>query len=78
MHGLGDDEGGEVAPSDLAGHEMRGDDAEGRAARGAGGRGEFAHQPDIAGAVDEAEFLRRQGAAEIAGARGIGGVVAGP
>ena len=64
-------------PRGLARDEVRRDDAE-RAAAGGGGRArDRAHQPDVAGAVDQAKAGGRERAAELVGGVGVGGVGAG-
>ena len=48
----------EVAAALLAGDEVGGDHAEGVAAGGDRGAGDGAHQPDVAGAVDQPQARR--------------------
>ena len=78
MHGLGDHDRRAVAAAPLAADEVLGDNPESGAAGRLGGTGDRAHQPDVPGAVDQAEARRRQRPAGLGGGVGEGRVGAGP
>ena len=64
VHGLGDDHAREVAAALLAGDEVGGDHPEGLAAGRDRRAGDRAHQPDVAGAVDQPEPVGGEPGAE--------------
>ena len=74
VHGVGDVELGDAVVGDFEIDEDLGDDAYDAASVGETGFGDGAHEADGGSAVDKADVLLREGAAEVLGGSGVDGV----